>query len=79
MNDDTQHTPEGAEGADSMAALDALEAEALTIEGAGQQQQQQAAAQQAETAIASAAAELLSCLEMVRLMASPALQWWTAY
>lgn len=78
MTTDTQHdNPDG--DADGMAALDALEAEALAIEGAGQQKQAEAQAQQEQSQIESAAAELLSCLEMVRLMAAPALEWWQAY
>lgn len=78
MNDTTD-TTEGADDGADFAALDAIADEAQALEGAADAKQAQAETKRAEVEQQSAAAELRGALEMVRMIAAPALAWWPQF
>lgn len=59
--------------------LDHIEAAAQALEGGQDSAQAQDLEKQKQQQIISAEAELLSALEMLRLMAGPLLEWWPKY
>lgn len=76
MSDTNTPAPAEAGQPQEFADFAALDEQAHQLEGVQERQAAQAAAQQQQEAAENTAAELLSALEMARLMAAPAFAWW---
>lgn len=73
MDEVTEDQTTQTAGAD---ALDAVILQAEALEGAAVAPAEKAQAEQQAVAVVSAAAELLQALQLLRLIAAPAMKWW---